>query len=214
MDNYSVYKLTSPENKVYIGMTRQKPQKRWGNGYKHNPYKSAMIAEYGWSNIHKEVIASGLSKEAAENLEARLVNEFRSTDRACGYNINRGGSGPGIVSEETRLLMARNMYGDLNPTRRFGHPMKGKRHSEESKKKMSASASARTGRVVTAETKNKLRQVQKKTPVRCVDTGVVYEGIHIAAEAAKCSATHLCAACRGRKKTAGGLRWEYVKEAT
>lgn len=30
---YSVYKHTCPNNKVYIGITSRKPEKRWKNGY-------------------------------------------------------------------------------------------------------------------------------------------------------------------------------------
>ena len=31
--NYIVYKHTSPSNKVYIGITKQKPYKRWKYGH-------------------------------------------------------------------------------------------------------------------------------------------------------------------------------------
>lgn len=37
--NYSVYRHTSPSNKVYIGITSMKPEQRWGKygqGYKTN----------------------------------------------------------------------------------------------------------------------------------------------------------------------------------
>jgi len=30
--NYCVYKHTSPNGKMYIGMTGQNPEKRWGKG--------------------------------------------------------------------------------------------------------------------------------------------------------------------------------------
>lgn len=212
MNNYSVYKLTCPQGKVYIGVTSREPRKRWASGYGHNPYLSNAITKYGWSNIRKEVVATGLTKEVAEDTEARLVDEYQSTNREYGYNINRGGSGLGIASVETRRKIAARMVGDLNPTRRFGHPFKGKRHSEESKQKMSNAAKARTGRVINPETKKKLRHAQKNIPVRCVETGAVFDGIHIAAEATGLTATKICAVCQGRRKTTGGYRWEYVEE--
>lgn len=215
MNYYSVYRLTCPDGKVYVGMTGRKPQRRWRSGYNHNPYVREAIRLHGWENIIKTVEATGLTKDEAERLEARLVDEYRSTDRQYGYNINRGGSGKGLVSEQTRRLQAQRMLGDKNPTRRFGHPMKGKHHSDESRAKMSAAAKARVGRIVTDETRQKLRAAQKKVPVRCVETGVVYEGVRIAAESIRVSPTKISAVCRGRQKTAGGYHWEYAdKEAT
>ena len=63
-----VYKHTSPSGKVYIGITKQKPEKRWGNGknYAQNEYFFAAILKYGWGNFTHEIIADGLTREEAE----------------------------------------------------------------------------------------------------------------------------------------------------
>ncbi|AAV30164.1 putative truncated GIY-YIG endonuclease [Lactobacillus phage LL-Ku] len=44
-ENYKVYKHTTPNNKVYIGITKLDVNKRWknGNGYKHNQYFTRAI---------------------------------------------------------------------------------------------------------------------------------------------------------------------------
>lgn len=213
-NNYTVYKHTSPSGKVYIGITSKRPEKRWGNGkgYKHSPHFRAAIEKYGWGNITHEILATGLTKEAAEQIEVELITKHQSTDRRFGYNADKGGSAPGRMSEETRQKLRAHMVGDLNPTRRFGHPMAGKHHSEAAKLKMSKAAKARTGRTVAPETRQKLREVQQKRPVVCLETGVVYEGIHEAAEANGLQPTKICAVCKGKRKTTGGLRWSYVKE--
>ena len=48
---YCVYKHTSPNGMVYIGITRQNPIKRWmnGKGYSYNTYFYNAILKYGWS---------------------------------------------------------------------------------------------------------------------------------------------------------------------
>lgn len=42
---FIVYKHTSPNGKIYIGITSQVPNHRWrnGNGYKTNPYFTRAI---------------------------------------------------------------------------------------------------------------------------------------------------------------------------
>lgn len=214
MRGYTVYKHTSPSGKVYIGITCKRPEARWdnGKGYKHSPHFSAAIARYGWENFRHEILEEGLTREAAEAMEVALIAEYDSTNRAKGYNADKGGSAPGRMSDETRRKLAAHMLGDKNPTRRFGHPMQGKHHTPESRAKMSESAKARTGRVVSDKTRQKLRETQTKRPVICSTTGTVYPGIHEAAEATGLDASKICAVCRGHRKTTHGTRWEYANK--
>lgn len=216
MKPYTVYKHIGPTGKIYIGITRKRPEQRWdnGKGYKHSPHFWAAIQKYGWHDFEHEILASGLTKKEAEQMEVELIAKHHSTDRRFGYNADHGGSAPGRMSAETRRKLAAHMLGDLNPTRRLGHPFKGKHHSEEARAKMSAAAKARVGRIVTTETRQKLRAAQAKRPVVCITTGAEYAGIHEAANATGLSATRICAVCKGRRKTTGGLRWVYkiVKE--
>jgi group I intron endonuclease len=214
VDSYTVYKHTGPTGKVYIGITRRKPAKRYdgGRGYAHCPHFSAAIAKYGWDAFQHDILAEGLTKAEAEAEEIRLIAEYKSTDRRYGYNTDSGGSVPGRMAPESREKIAAGMRGDNNPTRRYGHPFLGKHHTEESKRKMSTAAAARVGRVVTDATRAKLRQAQKKAPVRDISTGRVFAGIHEAAEATGLQATKICAVCKGKRKSTGGIRWEYVKE--
>lgn len=214
MNTYTVYKHTGPSGKVYIGITRRRPEKRYdgGRGYAHCPHFSAAIKKYGWSAFSHEILETGLTKEEAERREVELIAEYRSTDRRYGYNTDKGGSAPGRVSEETKAKLRTHMVGDKNPTKRFGHPMQGKKHTEESKRRMSASASARVGRIVTAETRAKLREAQQKRAVIDLETGNVYKGIHEAAEATGLQPTKICAVCKGKRKTTGGKRWAYLNK--
>lgn len=211
MGNYTVYKHTGPTGKVYIGITRRRPSKRYdnGKGYVHCPHFSAAIKKHGWSAFSHEIIAEDLTKEEAEQREIVLIAEYKSNDRRYGYNTDSGGSAPGRMSEETRRKIAEHMLGDKNPTRRLGHPFKGKKHTEETKLLMSAKAKARVGRVVSQETRARLRRIQKKRAVVDLETRTVYEGIHEAAEATGAEATKICAVCKGKRKTTRGKRWAY-----
>lgn len=53
------------------------------------------------------------------------------------------------------------------------------------------------------------RAKQKK--VRCITTGVVYDSFKAIEQEFGLSHSNLVACCNGRRKTCGGLRWEYLK---
>ena len=91
--NYIVYKHVFPNRKVYIGITsKDDPEKRWlhGDGYKSNEILYSAIQQYGWDNIEHQIIASGISKDDAMQLEVELISSYDSTNPNNGYNISAG----------------------------------------------------------------------------------------------------------------------------
>jgi group I intron endonuclease len=212
--SYTVYKHTGPTGKVYIGITGRAPRKRWdnGRGYAHCPHFSAAIQKYGWENFEHEILETGLTRAQAAAREVELIAKHKSADRKFGYNTDLGGFAPGRISDETRAKLSANISGDKNPTRRYGHPMLGKRHSEESKARMSAAAKARTNRVCTPETRSKLQKAQKKRPVINLDTGEVFESVHAAGRFLGKDPSHVSGACKGKKKIAYGYHWAYLED--
>lgn len=93
MKNYIVYKHTSPNGKVYIGITCQNPEYRWnhGRGYYQNKYFTAAIDKYRWENFTHEILFSGLSKEDACRMEKALIKKYDSMNPHKGYNQTEGG---------------------------------------------------------------------------------------------------------------------------
>lgn len=203
MNGYTVYKHTSPSGKVYIGITRQDPWTRWssGTGYKHSPHFQAAIHKYGWDNIQHEIIAEGLTKEAAERMEIELIKQHRATDRDYGYNADNGGNSPGSKSEETRRKISAAVSGAK-------HPLYGVKQSPEWVAKRMAKVK---GHRVKPEHIEKLVAL-RSVPVRCIDTGKQYKSATEAGRLLSISNSKITAVCRGNRKTAGGLRWQYVKE--
>lgn len=208
---YTVYKHTSPSGKVYIGITRQRPERRYGGGrgYAHSPHMNAAIKKYGWENFEHEIIAENLSQEAAERLEVELIAEYHAADRAYGYNADKGGSTGPKHSEATRAKI-----GEANKKRVW---------SEEAKQKMRAYklahptspetarkiGDANRGRKHRPESVEKIRQAQPKKPVKNLTTGRSYPSVMEAARANKLDPSCIVACCRGRQKTHGGCEWSY-----
>jgi len=79
-------------NKKYVGQTIGKPEVRWGS--KGHRYKGQLfynaIQKYGWENITHEVYEN-LTQEEADEMERRLIKEYKTTEREYGYNIALGG---------------------------------------------------------------------------------------------------------------------------
>lgn len=89
---YCVYKHTVPNGKVYIGITSVNPLTRWsnGHGYKDNKRFWKDIILYGWLNIRHEILYDGLTVYKARDTEARLIYEYQSYKKKCGYNRDAG----------------------------------------------------------------------------------------------------------------------------
>lgn len=116
--NWSVYVLTAPNGKKYVGTTSKKPWQRWnyGYGYRQNPPFFADIKKYGWNRIEKDIVATGLNQQGAHTLEQELIKKYSSTVPECGYN--RAGGGVGTTgfypSKESRDKMAKSQLGNKN----------------------------------------------------------------------------------------------------
>ena len=148
-NNYTVYMHKNKiNNKVYIGITKQKINSRWrkGKGYKDCKFRNA-IDKYGWDNFEHIILYQNLTKYEACNKEIELIKKYNSTNKKYGYNISTGGDSGSIGThrkmadehkEKDRIahLGEKNgMYGRKGKL----HPSYGKRLTEEQKKKLSES---------------------------------------------------------------------------
>lgn len=147
--NHKIYKLTSPEGKVYIGESVN-PKERWKQKYKGCRRMRAAIEKFGWENFEKEIVLDGLTKEESELKEVEYIKLYKSNDPEYGYNIDGGAHGLGGYSDETRALLSKATTGEKNPFYGKHHTdevkqthsefmkgndyFKGKHHSEEFKK--------------------------------------------------------------------------------
>ena len=93
---YSVYILTSPLGKRYVGYCKGNPTRRWGAGerYQHNRALYADIRRFGWYSFDRTIHQSGLSLEDARDLERSLILSLESWKPEFGYNRIRPAAYP------------------------------------------------------------------------------------------------------------------------
>lgn len=90
---FTVYRHISPSNKVYIGITCQKPTARWqnGNSYRDSVIFKRAIRKYGWKNFKHEILFSNVTENKAKQLEVSLIRHYKNL--GLSYNITDGGDG-------------------------------------------------------------------------------------------------------------------------
>lgn len=159
--------------KKYIGITSQRPERRWQNGfgYKGNSRFFRAIEKYGWDSFRHEILYTGLTQSEAEGLEIKLIEKYQTLDDKYGYNLALGG-GTSSPTEETRAKMSASSRGEKNPM--FGkHPsaetlakrsaaMKGHGFSAESIEKLRA---ANLGKKMSDESRAKMSEAAKNRVV-------------------------------------------------
>ena len=162
MNKYTVYKIIClTNNKVYIGFTSKKIDVRLKEHFKkaknnntNNKFSNAIL-KYGHINFKIESIFESDDKNTAFENEIYFIKFYNSTEK--GYNTSTGGECGAVgatgrklseehkekiknsnlnkvVSNETKALISANhidVSGEKNP-------FYGKKHTEESKKKISS----------------------------------------------------------------------------
>ena len=234
---YCVYKHTSPSSKVYIGITSQKPEKRWQNGagYKNNQYFNRAIQKYGWDNFEHEILFVDLTIEDAAAKEKELINLYKSNNPLFGYNISSGGEGgaEGVtISEKERKRRsehAKTYIGSNNPN--YGNhkiagennPFFGKEHTEQTKQLLSDLAKDRWN---DEGYKQHMMDVHQNINIGANNPRAKitlqydlngnfiasWEYAKMAADTLKICVSGITQCCRGIRKSAGGFIWRYADE--
>lgn len=181
-------------NKAYIGITQQKPERRWQNGYgyKNNQYFSKAINKYGWNNFEHIIFADNLTSNEAEHMEVLLIALYNTTNVDYGYNLSSGGNSSHVGikhSDESKKKMSDTqikLYSEGN------HPRCGTSHKQETKEKMS---------------KAKMKSVVQLTKdLKFVSE---FESQTIASQLTGINYSDISACCNKKRPSAGGFIWMF-----
>lgn len=218
-ENYTVYMHICPNNKKYIGITKNNVEKRWnhGRGYKNCILFYNAINKYKWENIIHKILYTNLAKEEASKKEIELIQKYKTFNSKFGYNICLGGIKGNIFSEETKIKISeRTKEAMKNPIIREKlrqsrknqeSPMKGKKLSEEHKAKLVHNGML--GKKHSEKSKELMKKnITKKRKVICLETNMIYDSINEAARQTGIDYRNIYRSCNMGYQTKG-LHWKY-----
>lgn len=238
MNNYTVYKHTAPNGKVYIGTTSLKPKYKWnyGKGYKRCTRFFEAINEIGWENFEHEILFENLSQSEAEKIEEEYIKKYKSTDERFGFNMANSCSLIGYKrTEETKQRISESKKGKkMNPEsikKRSekvklngtysgkNNSMYGKHHTKETKEKISNANKGKNKYSLTELHKKRISASRlnstkiKRRKIICVETGVVYNSLNQTAKQFEVTPQAIWASCKGKQcGSIKGYNFKYYKE--
>lgn len=152
-----IYKITSPSGKIYIGQSvniSHRFSRYRGLDCKGQPLLYRSLKRYG-AKKHRLEIITQCERNQLDSLEKYYIELFQTYNNEYGLNLREGGNST-IVSEATRKKIKEATIGSNNH-------FFGKKHSVESRKKISDAYKNRKelGYIISPETRLKMSQSRK-----------------------------------------------------
>lgn len=198
MRKYVVYCHTNRINgKKYVGITSQKPERRWqnGHGYCGNLHFYNAIKKYGWEEFSHEILFTDLTKEEAELKEIEIIAKWNLTDAEKGYNKSLGGNILPELSEESRKKISFSLK---EVYKKQKHPCYGRKMSQKCAELLSSANNKR-----------------KQSVLQYTLNGVLvaeYDSLREMERLSGCHRSAVKANLMGKSKQSYGFVWKYKEE--
>ena len=226
-NNWSVYiHINKINNKKYVGITKQGPQRRWKNGWgyysKNNQsYFWKAIKKYGWNSFDHKILEDNLSYEQAKDKERYYIRLYNSSNNLHGYNLTLGGDGfLGMHrSEETKEKIRESLKGKYTKEKSYWY---GKHIPKEAIEKQKITKMEHPYHHTEEWKKNHSNQLKgannsNAIKVQCITTGMIFNCIKDAAHYYNIDNSRIGKCCKGVCKSAGKhpetgekLLWKYA----
>lgn len=206
---WCVYVHIAPNGKKYVGITSQKPEKRWnhGEGYQRHPYFYSAIKKYKWDNFQHIILFDNLNEETAERMEQLCITILRTHIQKYGYNLSLGGRSGSYGSKKTEKQ--KQHLREINT---------GKKLSSETIEKMKKAKIGKTPNL-SDERKEYLKNNfiynnPNSREVYCYETDTIYISGSYAARELKltCRENNVTRCCRKEIKSVQGYHFCFAEE--
>ena len=193
-NEYKVYCLLFPNGKRYIGSTKLSMARRITTAkYEQQKKVQAAIDEFGRKSIEIIILCEGLTHEGAHQLEQKFIDYYDVLNPEHGYNTQR-------VKRNENSEEARRKNRESSLKFYEQHPYRAKEIAEKVKLYYE----------MHPEAKLHQRSVNKCSPVRCLDTGIIYPSLNCCAKTLHIPVGNIVSVCEKLRMHAGGLRFEYA----
>lgn len=172
-------------------------------GYRHTEEDKSRMSEIAKQRFkeHPELIKKGKDNNMYGKHHSQETKRKMSESRMGNQNA-KGCTWK--MKQETKDKISASLKGKQNCL--------GRKLSQETRNKI---AKANRNKIVSEETKKKISKANKgkaTKPVRCVETGVVFNSVSEAGEFIGRSVSGIVACCAGKQNTCGSYHWEYVNK--
>ena len=212
MNNNCVYCHTNKINgKRYIGITQNKPNRRWQNGYGYKDRNSHFynaIKKYGWENFEHIILEENLTRKEASEKEKYYIRLYNTNNENYGYNITSGGDNNftrNKLTEEQRINISNKTKEAMNSVEIREYMLKV--YNSEDWIRKNSEATKRQW--VTSDLKLRV-QATNGYKVRCVETGNVYLSILEASRQTGLSRYKITQSCQNKSYIVNNTHWEYI----
>ena len=224
-----IYLLTDTTNgKQYVGQTTNKLFKRLGSHRRtQTTYVDRMIAEHGWQNFTVEILDECKTRYELDEREKYWIATL-NTKFPNGYNMTDGGEGNSgyKLSQETleKLSVSHRMYhivcvetGMVFDTAKEAAAWAGVQESAISRACNGITHSSGGYHWFYQEAPHladhevKVGERKNKRPVRCIETGMIFDSLRAAGKWAGCNYLSIIRVCNFPTKTCCGYHWELVR---
>lgn len=212
MNNNCVYCHTNKINgKRYIGITQNKPNRRWQNGYGYKDRNSHFynaIKKYGWENFEHIILEENLTRKEASEKEKYYIRLYNTNNENYGYNITSGGDNNftrNKLTEEQRTNISNKTKEAMNSAEIREYMLKV--YNSEGWIRKNSEATRRQW--VTSDLKLRV-QAANGHKVRCVETGNVYLSILEASRQTGLSRYKITQSCQNKSYIVNNTHWEYI----
>lgn len=190
-ESYCVYCHKSKVNgKVYVGMTKMKPEYRWnhGKGYESSARFSEAIKQYGWESFEHIILDENLTRDQAILKEKEYISLYEATNPEKGFNVSCGGDKP-----------FEGLHHTDDARSRISKKLKLREFSDEHKANISKSKSG-----VNHHMAKKVVQYTKDG--KYIKT---WDYMNEAAKTLGIQKGNISLACLNKRPSAGGYLWKY-----
>lgn len=220
--------INKTNNKVYVGVAKGKPEKRWGkNGYGYTrtqPVFANAIEKYTWDGFDHKILAVNLTQREAWDMEIELIAKYKSNCKryknpSYGYNMTDGGEGSSGFkhTEETKRLLSEIRSNPSDETRKRMSKSAKERCSDEWRKSTSQIQSGikrpQCSNPCSEDAKQKIRKKTSKSVYQKTLNGEIIRKFSSQSEAERITGVQQAAiwrCCNKKVKSAGGFLWDYV----